>query len=82
MAEGFTEARLRRILKPDFGAIVVGTGAISTIDFIGEDPATVPLLNSMLNEEGKPKICERVWISSLNGKYRTTGGEGFGKLSP
>ena len=61
---------------------MVGTGAISTIDYIGDDPATAPLLKSILNEEGKPKTCERVWISSLNGKYRTYGGEGFGKLSP
>ena len=43
---------------------MVGTGAISTIDSIGDDPATAPLLQSMLNEEGKPKTCERVWISS------------------
>lgn len=61
---------------------MVGTGAISTIDYIGDDPATAPLLQSMLNEEGKPKTCERVWISSLNGKYRKPGGEGYGKLSP
>ncbi len=61
---------------------MVGTGAISTIDYIGDDPATASLHKSMLNEEGNPKTCERVWISSLNGKYRTYGGEGFGKLSP
>ncbi len=61
---------------------MVGTGAISTIDYIGEDPATAGLYKSMLDEEGKPKTCERVWISSLNGKYRTYGGEGLGKLSP
>lgn len=61
---------------------MVGTGAISTIDCIGDDPATASLHKSMLNEEGKPKTCERVWISSLNGKYRTCGGEGIGRLSP
>ena len=61
---------------------MVGTDAISTFDYIGDDPATAPLLQSMFNEEAKPKTCERVWISSLNGKYRKPGGEGYGKLSP
>ena len=61
---------------------MVGTGAISTIDYIGEDPATAPLLKSMLGDDGQPKTCERVWISSLNGKYRTEGEVGTGKLSP
>lgn len=61
---------------------MVGTGAISSIEYIGDDPATASLHKSMLNSEGKPKTCERVWISSLNGKYRQPGGEGFGKLSP
>jgi alpha-galactosidase len=60
---------------------MVGTGAISAIDYIGDDPATAPLLKSMLDSEGKPRTCKRVWISSLNGKYRTYGGEGVGKLS-
>ncbi|GHC42190.1 sialate O-acetylesterase [Roseibacillus persicicus] len=61
---------------------MVGSGALSTLDAIGDDPATAPLLERMLNAEGKPRTCEQVWISSLNGKYRTAGGEGFGKLSP
>lgn len=61
---------------------MVGTGAISTIDYIGDDPATAALYKSMLDEEGNPKACERVWISSLNGKYRKPGGEAYGKLSP
>lgn len=61
---------------------MVGTGAISSIDYIGDDPATASLHRSMLNREGKPKTCDRVWISSLNGKYRQPGGEGHGKLSP
>lgn len=61
---------------------MVGTGAISSLGYLGEDPNTVPLLEKILDASGNPRTCDRVWISSLNGKYRTAGGEGFGKLSP
>ena len=61
---------------------MVGTGNVETINYIGKDPATAPLLEKMLNEQGEPRTCDRVWISSLNGKYRTEGAEGFGKLTP
>ena len=61
---------------------MVGQGAFSNMDYIGEDPATKELHQSMLNEQGDYRTCDRVWISSLNGKMRTTGGEGFGKLAP
>ena len=60
---------------------MVGTGGISTFDTIGDDPETAPLLKKMLDPDGKPKVCERVWISSLNGKMNQYGGEGFGKLT-
>lgn len=60
---------------------MVGTGGISTFDYIGDDPATAPLLKQMRGPDGKPKVCERVWISSLNGKMNQYGGEGFGKLT-
>lgn len=60
---------------------MVGTGGISTFDYIGDDPKTAPLLKKMLGPDGNPKICERVWISSLNGKMNQYGGEGFGKLT-
>ncbi|WP_430932160.1 sialate O-acetylesterase [Saccharicrinis sp. 156] len=60
---------------------MVGTGGISTFDYIGDDPATAPLLKKMLGPDGKPKVCERVWISSLNGKMNQYGGEGYGKLT-
>lgn len=60
---------------------MVGTGAVSSFDYIGEDPAARTLLKQMVDQNGQPKTCDRVWISSLNGKYRTAGGEGTGKLS-
>ena len=42
-----------------------GHAKISTFEHIGMDPATKPMLAEMLGADGKPKICERVWISSI-----------------
>ena len=42
-----------------------GHAKISTIEHIGMDPATKPMLDAMLDRDGRPKICERVWISSI-----------------
>lgn len=42
-----------------------GHAKISTFEHIGMDPATKPMLDEMLDADGKPKICERVWISSI-----------------
>lgn len=42
-----------------------GHAKISTFEHIGMDPATKPMLEAMLGPDGKPRICERVWISSI-----------------
>lgn len=42
-----------------------GHAKISTFEHIGMDPATKPLLDAMTGPDGKPKVCERVWISSI-----------------
>ncbi len=42
-----------------------GHAKISTFEHIGMDPATKPMLAEMLDADGKPKVCERVWISSI-----------------
>ena len=42
-----------------------GHAKISTFEHIGMDPATKPLLDAMTAPDGKPKVCERVWISSI-----------------
>ncbi len=42
-----------------------GHAKISTFEHIGMDPATKPMLDAMLGPDGKPKVCERVWISAL-----------------
>lgn len=42
-----------------------GHAKISTFEHIGMDPGTKPMLDEMLAADGKPKVCERVWISSI-----------------
>jgi hypothetical protein len=42
-----------------------GHAKISTFEHIGMDPATKPMLDAMVGADGKPKVCERVWISSI-----------------
>jgi len=59
-----------------------GQAKVETFDYIGDDPATAPLLKDMRGPDGKPRVCERVWISYLTGSPdRGTLGEGFGKLT-
>ena len=42
-----------------------GHANTSTFDYIGKDPLTAPILTAMRDAEGKPRACEKVWISSL-----------------
>ncbi|MDB6175703.1 MAG: vgb 3 [Chthoniobacteraceae bacterium] len=42
-----------------------GHAKVSTFEHIGMDPATKPMLAEMMGADGKPKVCERVWISSI-----------------
>ncbi len=42
-----------------------GHAKVSTFEHIGMDPATKPMLAEMQNADGSPKVCQRVWISSL-----------------
>ena len=42
-----------------------GHAKVSTFEHIGMDPATKPMLAEMLKADGSPKVCERVWISSI-----------------
>ena len=59
-----------------------GQARIETFDYIGDDPATAPMLKEMRGPDGKPRVCERVWISYLTGSPdRNMLGEGFGKLT-
>jgi alpha-galactosidase len=53
-----------------------GHAKVSTFEHIGMDPATKPMLAEMLGADGQPKVCERLWISSigcLDGEAEQTG---------
>lgn len=57
-----------------------GHAKVSTFEHIGMDPATKPMLADMQNADGSPKVCKRVWISSIGcGSDDTT--EQTGKLT-
>ena len=57
-----------------------GHARIETFDYIGDDPHTAPLLEQMRGPDGKPAVCDHVWISSFTG-IGDINGEGFGKLT-
>ena len=57
-----------------------GHAKIETFDYIGDDPATAPMLKEMRTADGKPRVCEKVWISYLTGA-KGSNGEGVGKLT-
>ncbi|MEZ5384274.1 MAG: sialate O-acetylesterase [Prosthecobacter sp.] len=42
-----------------------GHAKVTTFEHIGMDPATKSMLDEMVGTDGKPKVCERVWISSI-----------------
>ncbi len=42
-----------------------GHAKIETFDYIGDDPATAPILKEMRDAGGKPRVCDQVWISSI-----------------
>jgi len=59
-----------------------GHAKIETFDYIGDDPATAPLLKMMRGADGKPTVCDGAWISYLTGKYDgSANGESTGKLT-
>lgn len=59
-----------------------GHARIETFDYIGDDPATAPLLKMMRGADGKPAVCEGAWISYLTGRFDgSANGEGVGKVT-
>lgn len=42
-----------------------GHAHISTFDHVGMDPQTAPILKEMRGDDGTPRVCENVWISSI-----------------
>lgn len=44
-----------------------GHANLKTFDYIGDDPATLPILKMMRRPDGQPAVCDHVWISYLTG---------------
>jgi alpha-galactosidase len=44
-----------------------GPANVATFDYLGDDPATAPLLKMMWGPDGKPARCDGAWISYLTG---------------
>lgn len=42
-----------------------GHAAVATFDGMADDPKTAPLLKEMRDNNGRPKTCEKVWITSV-----------------
>ena len=42
-----------------------GHANVSTVDSMADGPTTAPILKEMRNADGTPRVCERVWISSV-----------------
>ena len=42
-----------------------GWTSVDTFDSMATDPKTAPILQEMRGTDGKPRVCERVWISSI-----------------
>jgi len=42
-----------------------GHANVSTLDSMADDPQTAPILKEMRNADGTPRVCEKVWISSV-----------------
>jgi alpha-galactosidase len=57
-----------------------GHARVETFDYIGDDPATAPLLKQMRGPDGEPHVCDGVWISYFTGSGDANG-EGHGKLT-
>ena len=57
-----------------------GHAKVETFEYIGDDPATAPLLKQMRGADGKPRVCDHVWISYFTGNGENNG-EGTGKLT-
>lgn len=58
-----------------------GHAHVRTLDVIGLDPKTAPMLKEMRNADGTPRVCEEVWISSIGSSPEEKAGKltvGFG----
>ena len=59
-----------------------GHARVETFDYVGDDPATAPLLKMMRGADGKPTVADNAWISYFTGHYEgKANAEGMAKLT-
>jgi alpha-galactosidase len=63
--QGATPAKPLKVFILAGQSNMQGHAKVSTFDDLASDPKTAPLLKDMRDEAGKPKVCERVWITSV-----------------
>ena len=79
-SQGTAEAKPLKVYILAGQSNMEGQAKIETFDHIGDDPATAPLLEEMRDPDGRPHVCDNVWISYLTGAEENNG-EGHGKLT-
>ena len=42
-----------------------GWTSVDTFDYMATEPKTAPVLKEIRGADGKPRVCEKVWISSI-----------------
>ncbi|MCA8953202.1 MAG: hypothetical protein KDE27_27065 [Planctomycetes bacterium] len=57
-----------------------GHAKVETLDYLADDPATAPLLAKIVDDDGKPRVLEHVWVSYLT-NAQDGDGEGTGRLT-
>jgi hypothetical protein len=67
LAATYLEAKPLKVFILAGQSNMEGPANISTFDYIGDDPATAPLLKMMRGTDGQPKTSEGAWISYLTG---------------
>lgn len=67
LAAGSLEAKPMKVFILAGQSNMEGPANVSTFDYIGDDPATAPLLGMMRGADGKPATADGAWISYLTG---------------
>jgi hypothetical protein len=79
-----TEAKALKVYILAGQSNMQGHAKTTTFDYIGMDPKTAPILKEMRNSDGSPLVCEKVWISSVEGpkQGKLTAGYGASARGP
>lgn len=67
-AAGSAEAKALKVFILAGQSNMEGHAKVETFDYIGDDPATAPLLKQMRGADGRPTVCEGAWVSYCTGK--------------